>query len=290
MDLAGTGDYGYSVQQTPRKKHSQDDPGVCFSQTIRCAAEAYNQVVQSTRPLIKKVLQICKNSLQFLILLLSFVRERSTHFTSTLSSQALSRVRILSNMRRKLVSGVGLNDSKEPVVINGRATPAYDTWTHMLGRCYSPKYHRSHPTYIGCSVCHDWLLFSNFRRWFDNNYIEGFALDKDILIKNNKIYSPDACRFVPHHLNNLLLDRGRDRGRLPLGVTEIKSKRRTPTYEGLCRDGQGHRLRKTFKTVEDAVNWYANTKTKIIKEQTLQAFDNGWIKSDIAEALLNRVY
>ena len=48
-----------------------------------------------------------------------------------------------------------------------------------------------------CSVCEEWKHFSNFKKWFDENYIEGFDIDKDILIKGNKVYSPEACSFVP---------------------------------------------------------------------------------------------
>lgn len=63
---------------------------------------------------------------------------------------------------------------------------------------YLPK---NKPTYEGCTVCDEWLYFSNFKKWFDENYIEGFQLDKDIIIRGNKVYSPQTCCFVPKEIN-----------------------------------------------------------------------------------------
>ena len=44
------------------------------------------------------------------------------------------------------------------------------------------------------------------------------ALDKDILIKGNKIYSPQTCIFVPKRINTLFTKRQNDRGELPIGL------------------------------------------------------------------------
>ena len=85
---------------------------------------------------------------------------------------------------RKVLFGVARVDVDYAVC----KTNAYVVWCDMLRRCYSEKYHKKKPTYKGCSVCNEWLLFSNFKRWFDENYIDGYVLDKDILLKNNKVY------------------------------------------------------------------------------------------------------
>lgn len=92
----------------------------------------------------------------------------------------------------------------------------------MLTRCYNHKSLKKNPSYIGCSVCDEWLTYSNFKRWYEdpiNGYREGYHLDKDILVKGNKVYSPETCCFVPHSINCLLLTRQRKRGALPIGVT-----------------------------------------------------------------------
>ena len=77
----------------------------------------------------------------------------------------------------------------------------------MLERCYDTEHSYKFPTYENCIVCDEWLNYQNFARWFDINYyeIEGevMCLDKDILFKGNKIYSPKTCIFVPRGINNL---------------------------------------------------------------------------------------
>lgn len=122
----------------------------------------------------------------------------------------------------KLVHGVGINDAdyNTRIIVNGKAVtcPAYRKWTSMLQRCYSSKCHAINPTYIGCSVCNEWLTFSNFALWFGSNNVEGWHLDKDIKIKKNKIYSPNSCLFVPQSINKLLNERTAKRGDWPIGV------------------------------------------------------------------------
>lgn len=79
---------------------------------------------------------------------------------------------------------------------------AHKTWSHMIERCYSKKYHEVQPTYRDCTVCDEWHNFQSFAKWFDANYIKGFHLDKDIKIEGNKVYSPSACSFVSQSVNN----------------------------------------------------------------------------------------
>jgi hypothetical protein len=49
-------------------------------------------------------------------------------------------------------------------------------------------------------------------------------LDKDILIPNNKMYSPEACMFVTLEINNLMLDNHTNRNDHPLGVHYDKTR------------------------------------------------------------------
>jgi len=46
----------------------------------------------------------------------------------------------------------------------------------------------------------------------------GWALDKDILQKGNKLYSKDTCYFVPAEVNQLLVKSDKARGEYPVGV------------------------------------------------------------------------
>lgn len=82
--------------------------------------------------------------------------------------------------------------------IKGKMTKQYKTWQNMLERCYDDKYQARCPTYVGCSVVDEWHDFQNFAKWFDDHYVDGYQLDKDIKVKGNKLYSPDNCMFVSH--------------------------------------------------------------------------------------------
>ena len=95
---------------------------------------------------------------------------------------------------------IGVGDYKPS--FNGRNTKQYISWKGMLERCYSPKWHKEKPTYIGCTVCDEWLNFQAFAEWYDASYITGFQLDKDIKLIGNKIYSPENCKFVSSGDNN----------------------------------------------------------------------------------------
>ena len=96
---------------------------------------------------------------------------------------------------------------------------AYQIWASMLQRAYSDKYKEKYHTYLDVIVHPDWHIFSNFLVWFNNNYIEGWQLDKDILVKDNKVYSPDTCIFLPSEINLFITLSNNSRGLLPIGVT-----------------------------------------------------------------------
>jgi len=135
----------------------------------------------------------------------------------------------------KLVYGVGTNDAGRAVwtKLNGKRVvcPFYDRWQSMLGRCYDPKFHLRNPTYVGCSVAEEWLLFSNFENWMKTQDWEGKQLDKDILKLGNKLYSPDFCIFIPKKLNSFTVDCGASSGEWPIGVSLHK---RTGMFVARC--------------------------------------------------------
>ena len=122
------------------------------------------------------------------------------------------------------VYGVGyLGEGKYKTRENGKATRVYSTWNSMLQRCYNEKCQEKNPTYKNCSVTEEWYNFQNFAEWYYNNYyeIEGerMCLDKDILVKHNKIYSPDTCIFVPQTINVLFTKSDETRGDSVIGTT-----------------------------------------------------------------------
>lgn len=194
--------------------------------------------------------------------------------------------------KKKLICGVGINDLCSESRINGKRSIAYHCWNDMIRRCYGDQ--TKYPSYVGCTVCSEWHLYSNFKKWFEANYLEGYHLDKDILFEGNKTYSSETCLFVPVYLNILLVSRGNYRGDLPIGIVssspDTKTGKKSTTYRAYCSNGKGKRLTKTFKTISDATSWYSSTKKNIVAEQVQRALDEGAIDQRIANALLSREF
>lgn len=129
--------------------------------------------------------------------------------------------------RNRLVVGVGINDADYNtylyVSVDGKRKvtwicPFFSRWSGMLERCYSKRSLEKRPAYAGCSVCEEWLTFSNFRGWMEQQDWEGKQLDKDILLPGNKEYGPDVCVFVSQRVNLFLTERKSERGIWPIGV------------------------------------------------------------------------
>lgn len=106
------------------------------------------------------------------------------------------------------VEGVGFigDGIYEPYITTSKASKAYQVWSNIIYRCYSKKAHVKFPTYKDCEVCEEWQDFQCFAEWYYGNYPkdgEYYELDKDIKIKGNRVYSPDACLFATK-LDNVL--------------------------------------------------------------------------------------
>ena len=118
-----------------------------------------------------------------------------------------------------VVFGVGfIGDGKHCTSSGGVANYAYSVWHHMIARCYCEKRLKIRPTYKGCTVCDEWLDFQVFADWFELNYISGNALDKDTLVKGNKVYSPDTCLFITCKENTIAASAMTHKIRDPNGI------------------------------------------------------------------------
>ncbi len=129
----------------------------------------------------------------------------------------------------KRVYGVGYTGEGEyKCSENCKHTRVYDIWKNMLRRCYDSKYHERQPTYINCEVSDEFHNFQNFGDWDNDNYytVKGqqMCLDKDILVKHNKIYSPNTCIYVPQTINNLFTKKDNDRGDSLIGIYPFQGK------------------------------------------------------------------
>jgi len=140
-------------------------------------------------------------------------------------------------------------------------------WANMLSRCYLEKRHKHNPTYKNCSVCEEWHNFQNFGDWYDENHYEipgeKMCLDKDILQKGNKLYSPETCVFVPKSINNLVVNRVNDRGDCLVGVYYKKD--RNKYVARISKNGKTHVIG-SFGNEYDAFLAYKREKEAHIKQ------------------------
>lgn len=128
----------------------------------------------------------------------------------------------------KLVYGVGVNDATYKTsryqYIDGKSVrvwfcPFYTAWKNMLSRCSKGGVVQTeNPTYVGCSVVPEWHSFMAFRDWMLGQEWEDKQLDKDILVKDNQLYSPSTCVFISAQLNSFITNNSSAKGEYPMGV------------------------------------------------------------------------
>lgn len=168
------------------------------------------------------------------------------------------------------ITVMGIGCIGETITVDKDNVPlrSYRIWKLVMRRCYDEDIQEKQPTYKGCSMCKEWLCYANFKKWYDNHYyeIEGenIQLDKDILSKGNKIYSPDTCIFVPQKINLLFVKNNINRGDLPIGVCRYKKQEnrygaRVHRFEG------EYKSLGVFNTPEEAFYVYKEAKEKEIK-------------------------
>lgn len=151
-------------------------------------------------------------------------------------------------------------------VKGGKNTPCYDSWRGLLRRCYSSE-KRFKARYSECTVDSKWYNFQNFAEWYYNNlkYDGRVEVDKDLLIKGNKLYSEDTCALVPTPINSLLSGASKEnRGKYPLGVYFNKSHKKYRAQ--LHRNGESQDCLGYFNTPEEAFICYKYHKEIHIKE------------------------
>lgn len=183
------------------------------------------------------------------------------------------------------VHGVGfIGKGKNKCTVNGKSTVAYQYWRGMLKRCYDKSFLKSRPTYYGCSVCEGWHNFQVFADWlYRQDFINhGYELDKDILVRGNKVYSPETCCLVPRQINTVLNNCAASRGNLPQGVS-------TSSVEGKYRarvrvSGISKELG-IFDSIDGAFTAYKEAKEDNVKHVAMIWKDK--IHKNVFEALMS---
>lgn len=191
------------------------------------------------------------------------------------------------------ICGVGIVGNKYDVSINGIAIKEYNIWHHMIRRCFNKKVKERSPTYKDATCCEEWLLYENFYEWlhlqknFDkwlNN--DNWNLDKDILIRGNKTYSPETCCLVPHNINSLFTKHDSARGNFPIGVY---LNRDNGLFVAQCNNPFTNKRVRIgyYQTEEEAFQAYKKYKEDIIKQIAQIEFDKGNITEQCYEAMMN---
>lgn len=195
----------------------------------------------------------------------------------------------LYNPNVPTVYGKGFNSKKSKANKNTRV------WTGMIRRCFSDEQSTKFPAYINCTVCDEWLNFAEFEKWLISqpNYekwlnTSGWALDKDILHKGNKEYSPDKCCLVPQSLNCLISKDGKKKDNdLPIGVFKRYNKN-SIVYGISIKDKNGKLINKSkFKTIKEAFAEYKKIKEEVIQDKAQKEYEKENITKECYEALMN---
>lgn len=193
----------------------------------------------------------------------------------------------VKNVYERKASGVGyLGDGIYSSKEDGRTTYAYMTWVDMIKRCYDEKYQIKHKSYKNCTVCEEWHNFQNFAIWHEQNFYsveeEKMNLDKDIILKGNKIYSPQTCLYVPMKINLFFVNRNRNSS-LPQGISFRHGK-----YYANSKEGRKTLHLGRFKSLDEALDTYKSYKKKKLID--LAESYNSKIPEHVYKALINYTY
>lgn len=187
-----------------------------------------------------------------------------------------------------LVYGVGVKGMKYPAKKDKKHLIEYKVWASMLMRCYSKSAVVRKPCYDDCTVSDNFKSYTFFYEWcheqagFGNKDENGrvWQLDKDLLIKRNKVYSEDTCLFIPKEINTVLLARERDRS--PTGIGNFYD---GSAYVVQCSTKGKQRVLGRFKTQQEALMAYKTFKEWYIK--TIAEKWKGIVDDRVYQTLIN---
>ena len=189
--------------------------------------------------------------------------------TGSLKCTNMSNIRkgLVRDNLRTLDLGVGVVGTKYPATVNGKTKKEYQIWYSMLDRCYNKKTTSKNVTYKDCNVSENFTYYEYFHEWCNEQigFISNdYHIDKDLLVKGNKIYSENTCVFLPREINNALPKCDKARGNCLIGVRYKKS---VCKYEANCSFGKGKsRYLGSFNTEIEAFNAYKHAKENHLKE------------------------
>lgn len=187
----------------------------------------------------------------------------------------------VKNPYDRTVRGIGyLGDGKYKTNRTLHERRAFGIWCGIIDRCYNETYRDKYSAYKGCLICDEWQCYQTFREWYDSEFYtvgtERTHIDKDILYKNNKIYSPKTCLLVPQRIN-MLFSHKPNKHNLPNGVRLSTSNQFEAFYAG--------KKIGNFNSVEEAAVAHDKAKKQAINRVAIEYKDK--IPQKVYEALVN---
>jgi len=160
--------------------------------------------------------------------------------------------------KRGLVHGIGHNDVEGSTTDdNGKMYPCYSKWKAILRRTATLD------NYKDCIICDEWLYFSNFKAWMEQQDWEGKYLDKDLLTGGSKVYSPETCVFVPQYINSIVRNFNNKNG------AGVYTDRSGHFKVGVYIDNKQY-YGGTYKNLEDARHAWLDTKRRVVMEDIVK--------------------
>jgi hypothetical protein len=168
----------------------------------------------------------------------------------------------ISDPIAKLTYGIGFMGVGDK---NSQTHPkAYQTWVDLFKRCYNTDKASHAESYKSCIVDEFFHNFQNFATWYMAQPFHtevGYQVDKDLLLKGNKVYSPETCCLLPKNLNLSLISNSQKRGEYPIGVTKHGDK-----FTARVSLGGGERIALgLYGTPEEAFSAYKTAKERYLK-------------------------
>jgi len=171
----------------------------------------------------------------------------------------------------KLVQGIGTNSGKYPATSNNKALKEYEVWNSMLKRCAN-YYWVKFPTYEGTTCSENFKNYTFFYEWcqeqvgfkYTDENGKSWHLDKDLLVKGNKVYSEGSCCFLPLQINITLTKSNSIRGNHSIGV---HWRERSLKFVAQCNQGSG---------VQKHLGYFTTAREAF---KTYKCFKEGYIKS-----------
>lgn len=144
-------------------------------------------------------------------------------------------------------------------------------WNAMHMRCKSGNEGTANSTYKGCSISENFKDFQFFSEWcqsqegYGNKTDKGrhWELDKDLILKGNKVYSENICVFIPLEINTAIASSVKNRGEYPIGVHWSKDK---SVFVAQINDNGSRKHLGYFKSPEEAFYKYKNAKEVQLKK------------------------